>query len=338
MSPTVLLAIMVVLWVVTIAALVLGATTQFAMSKMKGRIDSIAKEQVRRDLEETSVLDEDERKKPLLQRLLVPLFHVLGGSMVKKGDKSHGSQVAQLIEQAGYPWGLGVMEYMGLKTFVALVALLAVIPLYPVLMVMIGKLAANPSFGIKPGQTKLLITCIALIFPIIGYSFPDFYMRHLIKKRLSKMKKEMADVVDLIVLGIEAGLGFDGAVGAAVDKLKGPLTEELGRCLGEIGAGKSRADAFRALATRAKMAELSLLVAAIEQAEKLGVGLGQALRAQATELRERRMLWAREQAAKLPVKMIFPLVFFIFPSLFIVILGPAGVQFMQMSKSGAFGF
>jgi tight adherence protein C len=146
----------------------------------------------------------------------------------------------------------------------------------------------------------------------------------------------MADVVDLIVLGVEAGLGFDSAVGTTVEKTKGPLTDELRRVLAEVNVGKPQGEAFRDMALRVKMTELSLLVAAIDQAMKMGVGLGQALRLQAIEIRERRMAFIREQAGKLPVKMMLPLVLFIFPALFVVILGPAAVQMVQLAAEGAF--
>ncbi|PIW12735.1 MAG: hypothetical protein COW34_13555 [Armatimonadetes bacterium CG17_big_fil_post_rev_8_21_14_2_50_66_6] len=150
------------------------------------------------------------------------------------------------------------------------------------------------------------------------------------------MKKSLPDTVDLLVLSMEAGMGFDGAVGEAVKAIKGPLSDEFARVLAEVAHGKGRSLAFRALASRTKMAELSLLVAAIDQAEKMGVGLASALRAQAAELRERRMMETRERAAKLPVKMMFPLVLFIFPALFVVILGPAVVQMKELMDQGVF--
>ena len=151
----------------------------------------------------------------------------------------------------------------------------------------------------------------------------------MVNTRIRQIRRAMADVVDLIVLAIEAGLGFDMAVGQAVEKTKGPLTEELRRVLDEVRVGKPQGDAFRSMAMRVKMPELTLLVAAIDQAMKMGVGLGQALRLQATEIRERRMAFIKEQAGKLPVKMMLPLVLFIFPALFIVILGPAMIKIMQ---------
>jgi tight adherence protein C len=106
--------------------------------------------------------------------------------------------------------------------------------------------------------------------------------------------------------------------------------------LDEVRVGRPQSDAFRAMSHRVRMQELSLLVAAIDQAMKMGTGLASALRLQATEIRERRMAYVREQAGKLPVKMLLPLVFCIFPALFVVILGPAGVQIYQLMQSGQF--
>ena len=112
------------------------------------------------------------------------------------------------------------------------------------------------------------------------------------------------------------------------------LSDELARVLDEIRVGKQQGEAFRDMSKRIRMPELTLLVAAIDQATRMGTGLSQALRLQATEIRERRMAYIKEQAGKLPVKMMFPLVFCIFPALFVVILGPAAVKMMEMAAKG----
>jgi tight adherence protein C len=177
-----------------------------------------------------------------------------------------------------------------------------------------------------------------VIFAYIGFSGPTMWLRRFVNKRIKQIRKSMADVVDLIVLAIEAGLGFDQAVGQAVQKTKGPLSEELSRVLDEIRVGKPQGEAFRDMSKRVRMSELTLLVAAIDQATRMGTGLASALRLQATEIREKRMAYIREQAGKLPVKMMLPLVFCIFPALFVVILGPAGVKIVEMSQSGELGF
>ncbi|MBI3922046.1 MAG: type II secretion system F family protein [Armatimonadetes bacterium] len=276
-------------------------------------------------------IDEEEAK-PFIERALSPILKKLGG-VIGQNEKLVGGNLAELLDSAGHPLGMMVNELIGLKLlFVILLGVVSVF-LWPVIHIGVGKLASNPSFATAV-KLKPLIPLILLVFCMVGFSLPDFLLRRTAKKRIKQIKKSMPDVVDLVTLGLEAGLGFDGAVGQTIDKVKSPLTEELARSMREIAAGKTRSDAFRSMATRVKMPELSLLVTAIDQAEKMGVGLGTALRAQADELRERRRMWAQEQAAKLPVKMLIPLILFIFPALFIVILGPACVQFAEMAKSG----
>jgi tight adherence protein C len=187
-------------------------------------------------------------------------------------------------------------------------------------------------------QTMMMAQGVwVLVFAYIGFVGPTFWLRRFVNKRLKQIRKAMADVVDLVVLAIEAGLGFDQAVGEAVSKTTGPLTDELRRVLDEVRVGRPQSEAFRAMAQRVKMQELSLLVAAIDQAMKMGTGLAHALRLQAIEIRERRMAFIREQAGKLPVKMMLPLVLFIFPALFVVILGPAMVKMIRMSERGELG-
>jgi tight adherence protein C len=225
-------------------------------------------------------------------------------------------------------------EFMGLKLFclvffigVGIVSSFFAVPI----IINFGGIPADPT-------TNMMLQALwVVIFAYIGFSGPTFWLRRFVNRRLKQIRKAMADIVDLVVLAIEAGLGFDMAVGEAVNKTTGPLTDELRRVLDEVRVGRPQAEAFRAMAQRVKMQELNLLVAAIDQATRMGTGLAHALRLQAVEIRERRMAFIREQAGKLPVKMMLPLVIFIFPALFVVILGPAYVQMAQMAERGELG-
>lgn len=280
---------------------------------------------------------DDEMGRSFLQRTLTPVLKKLGAKMKSGSKNAKGDMVREMLEQAGHPMGMGYSEFMGLRLLSFMV---------------IGSLGFLTSFWAVPAilkfgdlpadsQTLLMFQAIyVMVAAFMGYSGPTFWLRKFLNKRMKQIRKAMADVVDLIVLGIEAGLGFDSAVGKTVEKTSGPLTEELKRVLGEVNLGKPQSDAFRDMALRVKMPELSLLVAAIDQAMKMGVGLAHALKIQATEIRERRMAFIREQAGKLPVKMMLPLVLFIFPALFVVILGPAACQMAEMAARGelaAFG-
>ncbi|PQV64891.1 tight adherence protein C [Abditibacterium utsteinense] len=273
----------------------------------------------------------EEMEKSFLSRTLGPITQKLGRNFRTQAKGASGAQVRDMLEQAGHPLGMHYPEFMGLKMFCLIaftgIGILSSFIMVPLILNFAGMAGDAQSTLMMQG---LWILCGAYA----GFSGPMFWLRKFVNKRVKQIRKSMADVVDLIVLAIEAGLGFDQAVGEAVAKTKGPLSEELGRVLDEIRVGKPQGEAFRDMSKRVRMSELTLLVAAIDQATRMGTGLASALRLQATEIREKRMAYIREQAGKLPVKMMLPLVFCIFPALFVVILGPAGVKMVEMSASG----
>ena len=152
---------------------------------------------------------------------------------------------------------------------------------------------------------------------------PEFWLGGRVKKRQKAILLQIPDALDLLTISVRAGLGFDGALGKVVEKLKGPLTEEFRRALAEIRVGKPRRDALRDIVPRTEVPALTNFIGAIIQAEQLGVSISKVLQVQSEQLRIERRQRAEEMAAKAPIKMLFPLVGCIFPSLFIVILGPA---------------
>lgn len=268
-------------------------------------------------------------------RLMSPIVKKFGGYFRGSARAASGTQVRDTLEQAGHPLGMHYPEFLGLKLF-CLIAFAGGALLTGALAVPFALKQFN--MGGDPVISLMCEGLWVLIGAYIGFSGPTFWLRKLVNKRLKQIRKSMADVVDLIILAIEAGLGFDQAVGQAVQKTTGPLSDELARVLDEIRVGKPQGEAFRDMSKRVRMQELTLLVAAIDQATRMGTGLSHALRLQATEIRERRMAFIKEQAGKLPVKMMLPLVFCIFPALFVVILGPAAVKMIQMSANGELGF
>jgi tight adherence protein C len=315
-----------------LAVLLLGRITHNTFQQRMREALNPTDEQV----DEIAIEERDqEMNQSLAHRVLAPILKNMGKNMKPKAGDTKGGQIRDMLEQAGHPLGMKYPEFLALKSlsffgFLGL-GILTSLKAVPLLMGFLLPEALGDS------MTRLVFSALwVFISAYVGFSGPTFWLRYYVNKRIKKIRKAMADVVDLIVLSLEAGLGFDQAVGQAVEKTEGPLTEELRRVLDEVRVGRPQSDAFRSMAQRIRMQELSLLVAAIDQAMKMGTGLAHAMRLQATEIRERRMAYVREQAGKLPVKMLLPLVFCIFPALFVVILGPAGVQIYQLTQAGQF--
>jgi tight adherence protein C len=167
-----------------------------------------------------------------------------------------------------------------------------------------------------------LIAIFALL-TLAGVVGPDAWLNRVIEDRQMSIRKKLPDVLDLLVISVEAGLGFEQALARAVTMVPGPLSEEFARMLGEMRAGSSRVDALTALDTRTDVREVRSFVLALKQADVFGVSIGSILRAQAADMRVRRHQLAQEEAQKAPVKMLFPMVFCIMPALFVITAGPA---------------
>jgi tight adherence protein C len=163
----------------------------------------------------------------------------------------------------------------------------------------------------------------------MGVYLPNVWLRSKAKKRQHNILKSLPDAIDLLTTSVEAGLGIDAALGQVAEKVKGPISVEIRRVLRDIAMGSSRRDALRAFAERTQLPDVQQFVNALVQAEQMGVSLGQVIRVQADQMRVKRRQRAEQQAYKAPVKMVFPLVFFIFPAIFVVILGPAMIQVMR---------
>ena len=162
-----------------------------------------------------------------------------------------------------------------------------------------------------------------------GFIAPDYFVSLKAKGRREKIRADLPDALDLLAVSVEAGLGFDGAIAKLTEHMDGPLAEEFGLTLGEMRIGESRADALKRMSERVDAPELSSFTRAIIQADQLGTSLGRILRVQAADTRMRRQAAAEERAMKAPIKMLFPTVLFIFPAMFLIILGPA---FLNLDK------
>jgi len=172
----------------------------------------------------------------------------------------------------------------------------------------------------------LLLSFVGLL---LAFVLPGFYLNLKIKQRYKQALKELPDFLDLLTVCLEAGLGFDGALNKVISKRSGILSTEFHICIEEMRLGKTRKEGLTGIRERLGFDEMKSLINSILQAEKLGISIVQILRIKSREEREKRKQRAEEEAMKAPIKILFPLVIFIFPSIFTVLLGPAIIQFMN---------
>lgn len=192
----------------------------------------------------------------------------------------------------------------------------------------VALVAALFSRPVGLGHSQAMV--LAILGSAIGLLAPGAVMSYRNRARETAIRKALPDMLDLLTMSVEAGLGFDRALAKVIEGKKGPLAEEFEIVLQEIRVGRPRHEALRDLSERLKIPEISRLIGVIIQAEQLGVGIANTLRIQAGQLRLARRQRAEEMAMKAPIKMLFPLVFFIFPALFVALLGPAIIQVAAM--------
>ncbi len=251
-------------------------------------------------------LEELELQQPFFDRTIKPLAGRLSGQVAKITSSNFTERSEKRLAMAGNPGDMRSAEWLGIKA-------IAAAAFAGIMFLLFGLLAGNVFNG--------------LIFAVlglgIGYIAPEFWLSGRVKKRQKGILLQIPDALDLLTISVRAGLGFDAALAKVVEKLQGPLIDEFRRALAEVRVGKVRREALRDIVPRTDVVPLTNFIGAIVQAEQLGVSISKVLQVQSEQLRIERRQRAEEQAAKAPIKMLFPLVGCIFPSLFIVILGPA---------------
>jgi tight adherence protein C len=249
----------------------------------------------------------------LFKRIFYPLLREFKRSFKKRMPGEKEARIEVKLLQAGRPFNMTPVDYRLLQ--ISLILLLPILSwLYAFFL----------NFGLGAIIIFVLFSMMASLF------LPNFYLKQKIKKRSSKALKELPDVLDLLTVSLEAGLGFDSALSKLVSKKHGVLSSEFQRCLEEIRLGKTRREALSGVRERLALDECRTLISSILQAEKLGIGMVQVLRVQSEEARDQRKQRAEEAAMKAPIKMLFPLILFIFPCIFIILLGPVVIQFIEV--------
>jgi tight adherence protein C len=214
--------------------------------------------------------------------------------------------------------GLGSADDVDRFLAIRVVTAGLVVPMLFVMLVM------NP-LGMD-GMMNLVITALLAAVLVMG---PDAWLSRKVAERHLELQQKLPDVLDLLTISVEAGLGFEQALDRTIAAVPGALSDEFARMLGETRAGASRADAMRSMEERTNVPEVRSFVLAILQADTFGVSIGRVLRAQSEEMRIKRRQLAQEKAQKAPVKMLIPMVFCVFPALFVVVIGPAIINIRE---------
>ena len=264
-------------------------------------------------------LDEIELSQPFTERVIYPILRQFGEMAAKNTPQNALQETTRKLELSGKAGWIDAPMFLASR-FIAAAVL-------GILTFVICKF----SIFEYPLSKSLLYAMIGLA---IGFFFPQLWLDEQIKKRQLEIRKAMPDALDLLTICVEAGLGFDAAMSNVAEKWENELSLAFARAIREIQLGKLRREALKSMADRIDLAEMSSFVAAIIQSETLGVSMAKVLRIQAEQMRMRRRLYAEELAHQAPVKMLLPMVGFIFPSIFIVLMTPA---VLRIRNSNVFG-
>lgn len=270
------------------------------------RLDGISKLNMEKD---------SDLEKPISERIIKPFVEKIGKNLIKIAPKEIVSALEKRILSAGTPFGFSAKDWINLEAGVSLIYLIFVI---------IFSFAFN--LGFSNTFVFVLLGC-AVVFLL-----PILLLNQKAVERKTKLLKDLPDVLDLLTVSVEAGLGFDGALAKVVEKMPGPLGHEFGNVLQEVKMGRQRKDALRGFCDRVNIPDLTAFASAVIQAEQLGVSIGKILRIQSEQMRMKRRQRAQEKAMKAPIKMMIPMVIFIFPTIFGVLLGPAIIKVIESFK------
>jgi tight adherence protein C len=249
------------------------------------------------------------------ERAIKPFYDYFSKLLLKSTPSNKINLLNKKLERAGLLKNSSTENWMFRKSMIIIIV-----------SIIFGIL----TFLIDPSILKALV--ISVFIMLFLNVFFNFYLGRKIEQRKKNILRDLPYTLDLITVSVEAGLSFDGAMIRVVSNISGEICDEFGKCLKEIRMGIQRKVALKNLSERVEVRELAMLVTSLIQADEMGISLGKVLRIESANLREHRKQVAREKAMKAPIKMLFPLIFFIFPSIFIIILGPAIIKILHIFK------
>jgi tight adherence protein C len=267
--------------------------------------------------EEAVTLEELELSQPFSQRVLVPIVEQTARFVARFTPQQTLESTRHKLELAGNPNNWSPSEFWGIRMVAT-----AVLGGLLFLLMVVSKQALSRILMLSGGAA------------LIGFIYPQLWINSKIRSRQNEILKALPDALDLLTICVEAGLGFDAAMNKVHEKWDDALAMEFGRVIRDIGLGRARKDALRDMADRMDVTDVTSFVAAIIQTEQLGVSIAVVLKIQSEQMRQKRRQRAEEKAHQAPIKMLFPMVFLIFPSIYIVLLGPAVLTVMESGFGG----
>ncbi len=303
---------------ITMLIIILGlagaSLAMFGLSKQRNSVISID-DRLGKFAERPMSIEDVEMSKSFAERVVRPAIKSWSNRLGDRAPSKSSEKVRLKLAQAGNPSAMGVSEFMGLRILVAL-------GLGVGMFLLFASVVGDMQLGLMMGAG----------LGLFGFLLPGIWLDQKIKKRKKEITKSLPDAIDLLTISVESGLGFDSALMRVADKWDNALTHEFARVLSEMRIGKSKREALREMALRANEDGLSSFTSAVIQADQLGVAITQVLRIQSEAMRTRRRQKAEELAQKAPLKMLFPMAFLIFPSLYVIILGPAVPRIIEAFK------
>ncbi len=271
---------------------------------------------------EEVTLEEIELSQPITERVIVPIIEKIGEITERFTPQNAIEETEKKLELAGNPPGIDPTIFWASR-------FIAAIGVGGLLLFVFSMGSMDWTWG-----RKLLLTGV---FTLIGFYMPQLLLQSKINSRQETIRKSMPDALDLLTICVQAGLGFDASMSRVAEKWEDALADEFERTLREIQLGNVRRVALRNMSDRIGISEMTSFVAAIIQSEQLGVSMSKVLGIQSEQMRTRRRQRAEEKAQQAPVKMLFPMALLIFPSLMVILLGPAALQLKDSALAGMFG-
>jgi tight adherence protein C len=276
--------------------------------------------------DQNATFEEIELQQPFSERFLRPILERVGAFMNARVGRDRIVFIQNRLSLAGRPGNLTVNGFISVKLVLGVVAGVLGFLLFSLM---------GATVPILPIPHVLGTMVLAALVGVGGYLFPDLWLRQKVQGRQKEIRLALPNALDLLTISVEAGLGFDAALVRVTEKYKNALTEEFTQVLNEVRLGRARLEALDDMGRRVAVEELHSFIQALIQSEQLGVGIAKVLRIQSEEMRRKRRQRAEEQAAQASLKMLFPMIIFIFPTIFIVLMGPAVLLVMHSFSGGA---